>query len=104
MTEQRTHAIDMTSLANMGKINKEPVETCIEIEQLNLFYGEKQALFDVNMRIPRKKVTAYIGPSGCGKSTLLRSINRMNDLVDSARVNGKILLNGENIKIEVKKK
>jgi len=72
-------------------------DTCIKIENLNLHYGEKQALFNINMEIPRKKVTAYIGPSGCGKSTLLRSINRMNDLVDSARIDGKILLDGEDI-------
>jgi len=99
MTEPRTHAIDMASLAKIGQVSEaeKPIETCIKIEKLNLFYGKKQALFDVNMDIPRKKVTAYIGPSGCGKSTLLRSINRMNDLVDSARVDGKILLNGENI-------
>ena len=72
-------------------------DTCIKVEDLNLYYGEKQALFNVNMEIPRKKVTAYIGPSGCGKSTLLRSINRMNDLVDSAKIDGKILLDGEDI-------
>lgn len=71
--------------------------TCIEVKDLDFFYGEKQALFNVNMKMPKKKVTAYIGPSGCGKSTLLRSINRMNDLVDSARIEGEILLEGENI-------
>jgi len=97
MTEQRTHAIDMASIANSEQNKTEPTDTCIKVENLNLFYGEKQALFNVNMEIPRKKVTAYIGPSGCGKSTLLRSINRMNDLVDSARIDGKILLNGEDI-------
>jgi phosphate transport system ATP-binding protein len=53
--------------------------------RLNLFYGQKQALFDVNMNIPRKRVTAFIGPSGCGKSTLLRTFNRMNDLVDGCQ-------------------
>jgi phosphate transport system ATP-binding protein len=67
------------------------------IDNVDLYYGEKQALFDINMVIPRKKVTAFIGPSGCGKSTLLRSINRMNDLVDGCRVEGKISLDGENI-------
>jgi phosphate transport system ATP-binding protein len=54
-------------------------------EHLDLFYGEKQALFDVNMQIPEHCVTAFIGPSGCGKSTLLRTFNRMNDLVDGCR-------------------
>ncbi len=97
MTEQRTHAIDMASIAKAIKKSDEVTDTCIEVENLNMFYGEKQALFNINMEIPKKKVTAYIGPSGCGKSTLLRSINRMNDLVDSAKIEGKILLNGENI-------
>lgn len=69
----------------------------IEVEKLNLFYGQKQALYDVDLQVPEKKVTAFIGPSGCGKSTLLRCFNRMNDLVDIARINGKIHLNGENI-------
>ena len=97
MTEQRTHAIDMASIAKTGHKQDEVMDTCIRIEDLDMYYGEKQALFNINMDIPRKKVTAYIGPSGCGKSTLLRSINRMNDLVDSARIDGKILLDGEDI-------
>ncbi len=93
----RTHAIDMSSVLRDQKTNTEPNETCIKVENLNLFYGEKQALHNVNMEMPKKKVTAYIGPSGCGKSTLLRCINRMNDLVDSATIEGKILLDNENI-------
>jgi phosphate transport system ATP-binding protein len=60
----------------------------IRIEDLNLWYGKKQALRNVNQRVLRKQITAYIGPSGCGKSTLLRCINRMNDLVDGVRVTG----------------
>jgi phosphate transport system ATP-binding protein len=98
-TEQtRTHAIDISSLArDMTKNKLETEQTCIEVKDLNLFYGTKQALFGVNMKMPKKKVTAYIGPSGCGKSTLLRCINRMNDLVDSAKIDGQILLDGENI-------
>jgi phosphate transport system ATP-binding protein len=72
-------------------------DVCIKVENLDLFYGTKQALFNVNMEMPRKKVTAYIGPSGCGKSTLLRCINRMNDLVDGVSTNGKILIDGDNI-------
>ena len=66
--------------------------TCMAVCGLNLFYGQQQVLFDVSMKIPRKRVTAFIGPSGCGKSTLLRSMNRMNDLVDGCRVDGQILL------------
>jgi len=98
-TEQtRTHAIDINSLTRTGqKQNLANEQTCIEVKDLNLFYGAKQALFGINMKMPKKKVTAYIGPSGCGKSTLLRSINRMNDLVDSVRIDGQILLDGENI-------
>ncbi|MBK6758987.1 MAG: phosphate ABC transporter ATP-binding protein [Agitococcus sp.] len=72
-------------------------DICLETRDLNLFYGQKQALFDVNMHIPRKRVTAFIGPSGCGKSTLLRTFNRMNDLVDGCQINGKILLDGNDI-------
>ena len=97
MTEQRTHAIDMASIAKTGQKKDEVMDTCIKVENLDLHYGEKQALFNINIDIPRKKVTAYIGPSGCGTSTLLRSINRMNDLVDSAKIDGKILLDGEDI-------
>ncbi|MGR9088010.1 MAG: phosphate ABC transporter ATP-binding protein PstB [Gammaproteobacteria bacterium] len=99
MTAQdiRTHAIDMNSIIRSQEKNKDPREVCIKVENLDLFYGEKQALHGVNMEMPKKKVTAYIGPSGCGKSTLLRCINRMNDLVDSVRIEGRILLDDENI-------
>ena len=99
MTAQhvRSHSIDMSSVLRGKEASQQPNETCIKVENLNLFYGEKQALHGINMEMQKKKVTAYIGPSGCGKSTLLRCINRMNDLVDSARIDGKILLDGENI-------
>jgi phosphate transport system ATP-binding protein len=69
----------------------------IEVPGLSLFYGEKQALYDISMNIPRQRVTAFIGPSGCGKSTLLRCFNRMNDLVDGCRIEGAINLDGTNI-------
>jgi phosphate transport system ATP-binding protein len=69
----------------------------ITVENLNLFYGAKQALRNVNMKIAKKKATAFIGPSGCGKSTLLRCFNRMNDLVDGCRVEGHLNLEGKNI-------
>ena len=72
-------------------------ETALEIRNLDLKYGDKQALFDVSMKIPEKQVTAFIGPSGCGKSTLLRCINRMNDLVDNCHISGEVLLHGQNI-------
>ena len=69
----------------------------VEVEGVSLFYGAKQALRDVCMNIPKKKVTAFIGPSGCGKSTLLRCFNRLNDLVDGCRVEGNIFINGKSI-------
>jgi phosphate transport system ATP-binding protein len=72
-------------------------QTALEIKDLDLYYGDKQALSKVNMNIPKGQVTAFIGPSGCGKSTLLRCINRMNDLVDICRIEGEILLHGQNI-------
>jgi phosphate transport system ATP-binding protein len=94
--QARTHAIDMKSVLR-GSNKEENTETCIQVENLDLYYGDKQALHGINMDVPKKKVTAYIGPSGCGKSTLLRCINRMNDLVDSVRIEGQILLDGDNI-------
>ena len=72
-------------------------DAVLEMEHFNLWYGAKQALFDINMRIPRGKVTALIGPSGCGKSTLIRSVNRLNDLIDVVRIEGDMLLDGDSI-------
>ncbi|MCK8134889.1 phosphate ABC transporter ATP-binding protein PstB [Pseudoalteromonas sp. 2CM28B] len=72
-------------------------QKALEIKDLDLYYGDKQALSKVNMNILKGQVTAFIGPSGCGKSTLLRCINRMNDLVDICRIEGEIMLHGQNI-------
>ncbi len=72
-------------------------EAVLEIDNLNLNYGDTRALWDVSLRIPRGKVTALIGPSGCGKSTLLRCVNRLNDLIDSVSIQGEIRLNGDPI-------
>ena len=69
----------------------------VEVNDLNLYYGTKQALKNIYMDIPKNKATAFIGPSGCGKSTLLRCFNRLNDLVDSAIVEGEVLIDGEDI-------
>mgnify|MGYP003430020356 len=69
----------------------------ISVQDLNLFYGNFQALYDVNLEIPANMVTAFIGPSGCGKSTLLKTFNRMNDLVIGCRTEGKVLIDDENI-------
>lgn len=69
----------------------------VVVEHLDLYYGDSQALKDMNFGIPRSQVTALIGPSGCGKSTFLRCINRMNDLVEGLRIDGLIAIDGENI-------
>ncbi len=71
--------------------------TKIEVNHLNLYYGDFQALTDVNIPVLKNKVTALIGPSGCGKSTFIRTLNRMNDLIDNVRIEGEILLDGVDI-------
>ena len=73
------------------------METVFKIENVDLFYGEKQALKKINLELYKNKVTAFIGPSGCGKSTLLRCLNRMNDLFEGCRVDGTILYEGQDI-------
>ncbi len=73
-----------------------PVETPIlQAKHLNLYYGEKQALKDINIDIPHNEITALIGPSGCGKSTFLRTLNRMNDLIEGVKIEGEILFEGK---------
>ena len=67
------------------------------IRQLNLYYGSFQALKNISLQIEEKQITAFIGPSGCGKSTLLKTLNRMNDLVEGCKIEGQVLLDGENI-------
>lgn len=69
----------------------------IEVQQFNFFYGDFQALIDLNLSIQRRKITALIGPSGCGKSTFLRALNRMNDTIPNTRAEGKVLLDDKNI-------
>ena len=69
----------------------------IRVKDLNFYYGNTQALFDVTMDVPARQVTALIGPSGCGKSTFLRTLNRMNDIVDGTRAEGEIVIDGQNI-------
>src|SRR5436190_19744172 len=88
-------------IANMVSIVAETavseVKTKVGVKNLSMFYGKFRALTDINMQISENKITAIIGPSGCGKSTLLRSFNRMNDLTPNARIDGEILLDGENL-------
>ena len=74
-------------------MNKEKISA----NNINVHYGDKQALFDINMKMNEKEVTALIGPSGCGKSTFLRCINRMNDVIDICKISGNITVDGQNI-------
>ncbi len=73
------------------------MSTIISVQNLNLWYGSNQALYDVSMELPENQITAFIGPSGCGKSTFLKTLNRMNDLVDGVRIQGKIIYDGQDI-------
>ena len=98
MQNQHSHGMDISALGrNRKSLNLAEEDVAIEVPGLNLYYGDKQALHNVSMNIPKKRVTAFIGPSGCGKSTLLRTFNRMNDLVDGCRVEGEINIDGRNI-------
>lgn len=93
-------AVDVSSIRSDSTDDSEQTgesPISIEVNDLSLFYGEAQALNQINLRVPQKKVTAFIGPSGCGKSTLLRCFNRMNDLINTVRITGKINLLGEDI-------
>ncbi len=83
------------SSGNLNSIESESI--AIEVNNLDLYYDSSQALKQINLKIPRNRVTAFIGPSGCGKSTLLRCFNRMNDLVDGVRIEGEILLDNSDI-------
>jgi phosphate transport system ATP-binding protein len=97
-SETRTHGINFDALDRQSAATDlASEEIALEVSKLNLFYGESQALYDIDMLIPKNRVTAFIGPSGCGKSTLLRCFNRMNDLVDGCRINGEIKLHEEDI-------
>lgn len=95
----QTHAIDIQALKrDPAGLAQAPAETSLQVQNLSLFYNQDvQALHDINLDIPKKRVTAFIGPSGCGKSSLLRCFNRMNDLVDGCRVQGQLILEGDDI-------
>jgi len=86
--------IDVPSEVHEQVAEEQPV---LEIDSFNLWYGSKQALHGISMPIPERQVTALVGPSGCGKSTLLRSVNRLNDLVQSVKITGDMRLNGDSI-------
>jgi phosphate transport system ATP-binding protein len=87
-----------TNVPFVEPVAKQPdAAPAIVVRNVSLFYGAKQALYDISLDIPAKQVTAFIGPSGCGKSTLLRCINRMNDLIDGVRINGTFHVHGQDI-------
>ena len=97
-SEAKTHAIDISAMQRDNRVlNLEDETFTLEVKDLRLAYGDKEALHGINMKIPKNRVTAFIGPSGCGKSTLLRCFNRMNDLVDSCNISGQIMLDDSNI-------
>jgi len=89
---------DTSDTANPMTTNQASIsETKVDCRSIDVFYGDTQAIFDISMAIRDRSVTAFIGPSGCGKSTFLRCINRMNDTIDTARVDGEVLIDGENV-------
>ncbi len=89
--------IDISNLRSSQDLSLEDESVSMVVKDLSLYYSNKQALKGISLKIPKKRVTAFIGPSGCGKSTLLRCFNRMNDLVDNCRVEGEILRDGVNV-------
>ncbi|GAB4299631.1 MAG: phosphate ABC transporter ATP-binding protein PstB [Thiohalomonadaceae bacterium] len=95
----RTHAIgaQLFEGEERQKLSLADETVSLDVRNLNLYYGSDLALKNISLQIPLQRVTAFIGPSGCGKSTLLRCFNRMNDLIDSCRIEGEILLDGEDI-------
>jgi len=95
MNESAATKIDPSLISSVDAADDN--EICLDVNKLNLYYGEAQALKDISFQMKKNRVTAFIGPSGCGKSTLLRCFNRMNDLVDSVRVEGEINMDGGNI-------
>ena len=89
---------DLLSMEGYSTIGNNLVEDAkMSVRNVNVFYGDKQAIFDVHMDIKKNEVIAMIGPSGCGKSTFLRTLNRMNDTIDSCVVSGEVTMDGENL-------
>lgn len=101
ITEQSRYSLGNPELQKDVVVSKEPAlansSSEVRVEHLNFYYGPKQALFDINVKIKEKGITALIGPSGCGKTTFLRILNRMNDLIPNTRLEGKVMVRGENI-------
>lgn len=97
MSEIKEEIENATESTEKSAINPEIPDPIVEVHNLNLKYGDKPALIDISLKIPKHKATAFIGPSGCGKSTLLRCFNRLNDLIDSCTTTGEIVINGISI-------
>lgn len=95
--EKTKMSVDLRSKESEQNVQQYNPEYALEARNVNVYYGDFHAVTDVSMNIERNKITALIGPSGCGKSTLLRSLNRMNDLVPSARIEGEVLFQGQNL-------
>ena len=93
-TEARPLPPALSSLVRPGAATADTAPVKIDVEQLNFYYGAKRALDAISLKIHAHRVTAFIGPSGCGKSTFLRTLNRMNDIIPGARVEGKVLIDG----------
>jgi phosphate transport system ATP-binding protein len=81
----------------MNSVDIDDVQKKIQVEKINLFYGQNQALYDIDLQVKPNTVAALIGPSGCGKSTFLRTLNRMNDLIEGVTITGNVYVDGENI-------
>ena len=96
-TSLRTVAPGVSGLADREYLDLKREDIALKVRDLKLFYGETQALKNISMDVPRRRVTAFIGPSGCGKSTFLRCFNRMNDLVDSCRIEGEIRIDDQDV-------
>ena len=93
-----TSAGELTTNAGERYVERfDEAEVALETQGLRVHYGETLALYDADLQFPRNKVTAIIGPSGCGKSTLLRSLNRMNELIPGARVDGRVMFDGRDL-------
>jgi phosphate transport system ATP-binding protein len=93
------HTADPAAARPAGPAVSDPLlaDPVFDVQSLSLYYGDKQALKSISLRIPEKRITAFIGPSGCGKSTLIRCLNRLNDLVPGVRIEGQVLFEGQSI-------
>ena len=92
-----TSAITAADFETIRREGHDALPTKIQAKNIDVFYGDKQAIYDVSIGLPEKAVTAFIGPSGCGKSTFLRCINRMNDTIEGCRVDGNIMMDGDDL-------